>query len=65
MAKNPNLISVPCHKVVKTDGSIGNYALGKDKKIQLLKKEGISFKENKLENFEEILYKFNNKGTTC
>ena len=31
MAKNPNLISVPCHRVIKSDGKIGGYALGIDK----------------------------------
>ena len=28
MAKNPKLISVPCHRVIKSDGSLGGYALG-------------------------------------
>jgi len=32
MAKNPNPIIVPCHRVIKSNGSIGGYALGTKKK---------------------------------
>jgi len=41
MAKNPDIIVVPCHRVVNSNGNIGKYALGTDKKIALLKQEGI------------------------
>ncbi len=33
--------AVPCHRVVRTDGQAGGYRDGVNKKIQLLKKEGI------------------------
>ncbi len=39
---NPYLIVVPCHRVVKSDGSIGGFALGLDIKRELLKIEGIN-----------------------
>ena len=42
MASNPNLITVPCHRVVNSNGAIGRYALGTDKKIALLIEEGIN-----------------------
>lgn len=32
--------SVPCHRVIKGDGSIGGYNRGIEKKRQLLTKEG-------------------------
>ena len=36
--------SVPCHRVVKSDGSIADYNRGgKSKKIELLKSEGAEF----------------------
>ena len=38
MAKNPNPISIPCHRVVKSDGTIGQYSLGVNIKIELLRK---------------------------
>jgi methylated-DNA-[protein]-cysteine S-methyltransferase len=41
MAKNPDVIFVPCHRVVNSNGNIGKFALGTDKKIALLKQEGI------------------------
>ena len=59
MANNPHPISVPCHRIIRSNGSLGGYALGINKKIQLLKKEGISIKDNKVMNFECKLYKFN------
>ena len=38
---NPISIIVPCHRVVGTDGSLTGYAGGIDKKIALLKHEGV------------------------
>src|SRR3989338_4885046 len=56
--KNPEAPRVPCHRVVSSNGSIGGYAFGLKKKIALLKKEGIEFKNNKVIDFEEKLYRF-------
>ena len=39
LKRNPFTITVPCHRVVHSDGSIGNYALGKDLKKRLLETE--------------------------
>ncbi len=36
-AKNKIILIVPCHRVVKTGGAIGNYGPGVDKKIWLLR----------------------------
>ena len=38
-AKNPTPIVVPCHRVVRTDGGLGGYALGVERKRKLLKQE--------------------------
>lgn len=40
MASNPIPIFVPCHRVVRSDGTIGNYGGGVDNKIKLLRAEG-------------------------
>ena len=42
--KNPNPISTPCHRVIRTDGGPGGYSApgGIKKKIELLNKEGVS-----------------------
>ena len=58
MAKNPNLISVPCHRVIHSNGSVGGYALGTDKKIKLLKKEGVSISNGKVTNYKKIYFLF-------
>jgi methylated-DNA-[protein]-cysteine S-methyltransferase len=39
-AKNAIVLVVPCHRVVKTGGALGNYAFGLDKKEWLLRHEG-------------------------
>ncbi len=36
--KNRDFKRVPCHRVVRSDGKIGGYALGTKKKKELLKK---------------------------
>lgn len=38
---NPVAVLVPCHRVVRSDGSMGGYAGGLDRKRQLLAAEGI------------------------
>ena len=47
----------PCHRVVKSDGSIGGYAHGTDAKIRRLEEEGLMIREGKLLDFEKILMK--------
>jgi len=39
-AKNAIVLVVPCHRIVKTGGALGNYAYGLDKKDWLLRHEG-------------------------
>ena len=58
MAKNPKLISVPCHRVIRSDGSLGGYALGINKKIQLLNAEGVKIMNNQVVDYKNKLYRF-------
>lgn len=39
--RNPDAPVVPCHRVVKTDGDVGGYAFGRERKIEMLRDEGI------------------------
>ncbi len=39
-ANNAIMLVVPCHRIVKTGGALGNYAYGVDKKEWLLSHEG-------------------------
>ncbi len=59
VARNPYPIAIPCHRVVRSDGDVGGYSLGVEKKIKLLKAEGIEIKGRKVANFEQTLFFFN------
>ena len=56
MNKNPHAPSVPCHRVIKSNGEIGGFASGTRKKTQMLRKEGIEIKGGKI-NLKEYLYR--------
>ncbi len=56
IGKNPNPITVPCHRVVKSDGGVGGYAFGVEKKIQLLQKEGVQVANDKIIDFEKLFF---------
>jgi methylated-DNA-[protein]-cysteine S-methyltransferase len=58
MAKNKNLFVIPCHRVVRSDGSIGQYALGSDKKADLLKEEGVEIVNGKVINIGKYIHRF-------
>ena len=58
MAKNPNLVSVPCHRVVRSNGEIGGYALGADRKAELLTAEGVAVSNYRVNNLEEVMHRF-------
>ncbi len=53
IANNPNPISIPCHRVVKSNGEIGGFAYGEQRKREILENEGIKFQNRIVENFEE------------
>lgn len=46
LAKNPFPIVIPCHRVVKSNGELGEYQGGKEMKRALLKLEGLKFSDN-------------------
>ena len=58
MAKNTNLVHTPCHRVVRSDGTIGQYVLGADKKSELLSSEGVEISNNKIKNLDKYLFQF-------
>ena len=49
---------VPCHRVVASNGHLHGFAHGLKKKKELLEKEGIQIKDNKIADFEKVLFKF-------
>ncbi len=61
VAKNPYPVVTPCHRVVRSDGGIGGYSSGVEKKIRLLSAEGVEIKGRKVLNFEQTLFLFDFK----
>jgi O-6-methylguanine DNA methyltransferase len=45
MANNPVPLVVPCHRVVRNDGTTGQYAFGAEEKVGLLEEEGVPVRE--------------------
>jgi methylated-DNA-[protein]-cysteine S-methyltransferase len=63
MKNNPYAPTVPCHRVVASDGAIGGFkgkTSGKEieEKIALLTKEGITIRDNKIADFSTVLFVF-------
>lgn len=41
LARNPLPVRIPCHRVIRSDGGVGNYSAGgARRKLALLRKEG-------------------------
>ena len=62
---NPFSPEVPCHRVVCADGSVGGYIGNQNpkskevrKKINMLIKEGVKIKNNKVADFDNVLFGF-------
>jgi O-6-methylguanine DNA methyltransferase len=45
MANNPVPLLIPCHRVIKNDGTTGSYAFGAGEKVGLLEGEGVPVEE--------------------
>ena len=61
--RNPYAPRVPCHRVVRSDGTLGGFG-GKtsgntiENKTRLLRKEKVNVKNGRIVDFEKILFKF-------
>lgn len=58
MNRNPDAPKVPCHRVIKSNGEVGGYAHGTEKKIKILRKEGIEIKDGRVVNLKRFLKKW-------
>lgn len=63
LKQNPYAPQVPCHRVVKSDGTLGGFMgflTGEtvEKKKQMLEKEGIEFEGDRIKDFDKKLFRF-------
>jgi len=61
--RNPYAPRVPCHRVVRSDGTVGGFGgktSGKtvEEKIQMLRKENVEVRNGKIVDFEKVLFRF-------
>lgn len=56
LSKNTKIGEIPCHRVVRSDGSVGQFALGTKKKIAMLSGEGVSITNGKVNLSEQGIY---------
>ena len=56
MNQNPNADTMPCFKIVKSDGTLGGFGLGLDDKIRRLSQDGMQVKNGKIVDFEHVFF---------
>ena len=56
MHNNPNADTMPCFKIVKSDGNVGGFGLGVEDKIRRLRQDGIEVKDGKIVDFEHVFF---------
>jgi methylated-DNA-[protein]-cysteine S-methyltransferase len=54
--KNPYAPGVPCHRVVGSDGSLTGFAGGLETKRELLRREGLTIRENGKVDLRDALF---------
>jgi len=58
MNANTDIPATPCHRVVCSDGTLGGYRLGLDKKIEILNTEGVQITNGKTVDLAKYLHDF-------
>jgi len=61
--KNPYAPRVPCHRVVRSDGTVGGFGgktSGKtvEEKIKMLRREGVEIRDGRIVDFKQVLFRF-------
>lgn len=58
MNRNPYAPRVPCHRVINSNGFIGQFAIGIKEKIRLLRSEGVYIDDKGFINLKKYLFRF-------
>ncbi len=56
MHNNPDADTMPCFKIVKSDGSLGGFGLGINDKIRRLKNDGVAVKNGRIIDFNRVFF---------
>jgi len=56
MNQNPDADSMPCFRIVHSDGRLGGFGLGIEDKIRRLKQDGIQVREGKIVDFSSVFF---------
>jgi methylated-DNA-[protein]-cysteine S-methyltransferase len=56
LGRNPDPDGPPCYRVIKSDGSLGGYAGGLQEKIRRLRADGITVKDGRVLDLENVLF---------
>jgi O-6-methylguanine DNA methyltransferase len=56
MHRNPDADTMPCFKIVNSDGSLGGFGLGIPNKIRRLQNDGIKVKNGKIIDFDRVFF---------
>jgi len=66
VGKNPNAPDVPCHRVVRAGGELGQYSGGEGtvSKIALLEAEGVVIREGRVVDFETKYWAYPSQSVT-
>lgn len=56
MNRNPDADTMPCFKIVNSDGSLGGFGLGIPDKIRRLQNDGIKVKNGKIIDFDRVFF---------
>jgi len=56
MNQNPDPDSMPCFKIVQSDGKLGGFGRGVEDKIRRLSEDGINVSDNAIVDFDEVFF---------
>ena len=56
MNTNPDANTMPCFKIVKSDGTLGGFGLGIEDKIRRLNEDGIKVENGKIVDFKKVFF---------
>jgi len=58
LCTNEKLVEIPCHRIIMSDGKLGGYRGGIERKIKLLESEGVEVRKGKVD-LEKFGWKVN------